>query len=586
MTDQTQCDSGRPCARCFENSIECIVDESNDLRRKGALKRKAAMMEQDQELLIQLVSALRGSNERHVSHLVNMIRSHASLQEIREYITDHLKLGTIEDTSEVTEFRRQIRFLLDVEGPAFESRKAQQVAHPRSFNVPAKPWTVVQCNNAFVSELVSLWFTWNHSMFPCIDRSLFVRDMRAGNVVCQYCSPFLVNAILADACALLDDSHSENGSYMNDSSHSLAECFYQQAQKLHEEERRLSLATIQGLAVLWRCTCTFGNNHLARVYEGRIVDALRNFSTSMTYASPKPSGNEQQYDNVCSIAIWGVYNILLENLITYRRRPLIGVPQCARPLVFHVEGLAGEQWAPYPNSQPATTSHESCLINSLCNLTLIVNDICLLLSKSWKYLSPEAVDQSVEASFKRLEDWKAHVPSCMRLSDTERSSPQVLGTHIYYHTIMISLYNFPQKSFGSVRMSNTSTPSNARARAMRLHAAHEVARLVELRRRLWGLDRISAPLSQWITISLLTLLEDLSTPESKEAFVSLCVALRVSARRWEHSKGLLRLTQHLALQSCSTLPPETIPLYRDFQDLRWGPEDDEKFGALARRFWM
>lgn len=59
---------------------------------------------------------------------------------------------------------------------------------------------------------------------------------------------------------------------------------------------------------------------------------------------------------------------------------------------------------------------------------------------------------------------------------------------------------------------------------MRLHAAQDVARLIELRRRLWGLDRIAAPVSQWITISLLTLLEDLSTPESKEAFVSLCVA--------------------------------------------------------------
>ncbi|KAL5692463.1 hypothetical protein EMGR_006057 [Emarellia grisea] len=410
-----------------------------------------------------------------------MIRSHASLQEIREYITDHLKLGTIEDTSEVTEFRRQIGFLLDVEGPAFESRKAQRVAHPRSLNVPAKPWTVIQCNNA---------------------------------------------------------------------------------------------------------TYTFGNNHLARVYEGRMVDALRNFSTSKASASPNPSGNEQQYDNVCSIAIWGVYNILLGNLITYQRQPPIEVPQCARPLVFHVDGLAGEQWVPYPNSQPATTSHESCLINSLCNLTPIVNDICLLLSQGWKYLSPEVVDQSVEALFKRLEDWKAHVPSCMRLSDTERSSPQVLGTHVYYHIILISLYGFSQKFCGSVRMSNTSTLSNARARAMRLHAAQDVARLIELRRRLWGLDRIAAPVSQWITISLLTLLEDLSTPESKEAFVSLCVALRVSARRWEYSKGLLRLTQHLALQSCLALPPETTPLYRDFQDLEWGPEDDERFGALAQWFRM
>ncbi|KAF7173510.1 hypothetical protein CNMCM5623_005748 [Aspergillus felis] len=586
MTDQTQCDSGRPCARCFENGVECIVDESNDLRRKGALKRKAAMMEQDQELLIQLVSALRGSNERHVSHLVNMIRSHASLQEIREYITDHLKLGTIEDTPEVKEFRRQIRLLLDLEGPALEARKTERVAHSRSFNVPAKPWTMIQCSSPFVSELVSLWFTWNHSVFPCIDRSLFLRDMRAGNVACQYCSPFLVNAILANACALLDDSHSENGNYTNHRSYSLAKCFYQQAQRLLEEERRLSLATIQGLAVLWRCTCTFGDNHLARVYEGRIVDALRNFSSSNPSASPKPGGNEQQYDNVCNIAIWGVYNILLANLITYQRRPLIGIPQRARPLVVHVEGLAGEHWAPYPNFQPATTSHESCLSNCLCDLTLIVNDICRLLCQDWKDLSPEAVNQSVEATLKRLEAWKAHVPSCMQPSDTERSSPQVLGTHIYYHAIIITLYGLLQKSSGNVRMSNTSTPSNARARAMRLEAAREVARLVELRRRLWGLDRISTPLSQWITISLLTLLEDLPTTESKEAFVSLCVALRVSARRWEHSKGLLRLTQHLASQSCLTLPPETIPLYRDFQDMKWGPEDDEKFGALAQSFWM
>lgn len=87
-------------------------------------------------------------------------------------------------------------------------------------------------------------------------------------------------------------------------------------------------------------------------------------------------------------------------------------------------------------------------------------------------------------------------------------------------------------------------------------------------------------------ILLLTLLEDLSTLESKEVFVGLCVALRVSAWRWEHLKDLLWLMQHLAVQSCLTLPLETIPLYRDFQDVKWGPEDDEKFGALAQRFGL
>ncbi|RHZ46510.1 fungal specific transcription factor domain-containing protein [Aspergillus thermomutatus] len=540
--------------------LEAMTDRTHSVTVDDrALKRKVETMEQDQELLIQLVSALRDSNGHHVSHLVNMIRSHASLQEIREYITDHLQLGTIKDTSEVKELRRQLRLLLDLEGPALESHKAQRVAHTRPFSVPAKPWTMVQCNSAFVSELVSLWFTWNHPMFPCIDRSLFVRDMRAGNLACQYCSPFLVNAILADACALLDNYTSENKSYINDSSLSLAKRFYQQAQGLHEEEGRLSLATIQGLAVLWRCTCSFGNDHLSRVYEGRMAYALRDFSSSIPSASPQSSENERQYDNVCNTAIWGVYNILLANLILYQRRPLIGIPQCARPLVLHIEGLASEHWAPYPNSQPATTGHESCLMNRLCDLTLIVF----------------AAGPQHPVSAAILTSWN--------LANADVS---LVGYSIYYHTIIIALYGSSQKSLKSVQMNNASTPSNARSGAMRLEAAREVARLVELRRRLWGLDRISAPLSQWVTISLLTLLEDLSTLESKDAFVSLCVALRVSARRWEHSKGLLRLTQHLASQSRLTLPPETIPLYRDFQDSKWGPEDDEKFGALAQSFWM
>jgi hypothetical protein len=74
---------------------------------------------------------------------------------------------------------------------------------------------------------------------------------------------------------------------------------------------RPQILRLDFLRLTFDSTCTFGNNHLARVYEGRIVDALRNFSTSKTSASPKPSGNEQQYDNVCSIAIWGMYNILL-----------------------------------------------------------------------------------------------------------------------------------------------------------------------------------------------------------------------------------------------------------------------------------
>lgn len=51
-----------------------------------------------------------------------------------------------------------------------------------------------------VSRLVSLWFTWFHPFLNWLDRDLFLRDMKSGDLKAQFCSPILVNAMLAVAC--------------------------------------------------------------------------------------------------------------------------------------------------------------------------------------------------------------------------------------------------------------------------------------------------------------------------------------------------------------------------------------------------
>jgi hypothetical protein len=79
---------------------------------------------------------------------------------------------------------------------------ARRLSDDPLWEVPANPWTDVTDDDAFVSHLVSLWFTWYHPSFSYLDRDLFIKDMQSGDVENSlYCSPFLVNAILADACA-------------------------------------------------------------------------------------------------------------------------------------------------------------------------------------------------------------------------------------------------------------------------------------------------------------------------------------------------------------------------------------------------
>lgn len=72
--------------------------------------------------------------------------------------------------------------------------------------VPAKPWTNVTDDDHAVSHLISIYFTWQHYGYPSVDQDTFVSAMFAKDLSSPFCSPFLVNSMLAVACVsqLLD----------------------------------------------------------------------------------------------------------------------------------------------------------------------------------------------------------------------------------------------------------------------------------------------------------------------------------------------------------------------------------------------
>lgn len=180
---------------------ECIYDQDNDKRRRILLHRRQEELQGDRDLLVRLVNTLREADNRRVFQLLNLIRSNASLDEIQKYINDHL-YAELEHTPELLDVATRSDQVRESE---HRSRRrimdVRRLADVPRWNVPARPWTRVTDDDEFVSHLISLWLTWSYPFFNWIDNDLFVRDMQLWHPdKAKYCSPFLVNAILADAC--------------------------------------------------------------------------------------------------------------------------------------------------------------------------------------------------------------------------------------------------------------------------------------------------------------------------------------------------------------------------------------------------
>lgn len=94
--------------------------------------------------------------------------------------------------------------LINVEGttPAFR-RKVMDIHYlcdEAPISVPARPWTDVTGDSDLVSHLVSLFFTWDYPFNSFLDEGVFLRHMANADLGSQFCSPFLVNALLSNAC--------------------------------------------------------------------------------------------------------------------------------------------------------------------------------------------------------------------------------------------------------------------------------------------------------------------------------------------------------------------------------------------------
>lgn len=66
-----------------------------------------------------------------------------------------------------------------------------------AFGLPASPWTTLVISDDLASHLVSLFLTVANPYWRSLEADVFAKEMRERKVQSEYCSPFLVSAILS-----------------------------------------------------------------------------------------------------------------------------------------------------------------------------------------------------------------------------------------------------------------------------------------------------------------------------------------------------------------------------------------------------
>lgn len=84
---KSKCDGLQPCERCVNKSLNCTYRQGEDQRRRAKLKRKLEQLQSDSDVLHDLLRHIRHSDDVAVHHVISIIRSGTSLQEVHQRLT-------------------------------------------------------------------------------------------------------------------------------------------------------------------------------------------------------------------------------------------------------------------------------------------------------------------------------------------------------------------------------------------------------------------------------------------------------------------------------------------------------------------
>ncbi|GAM37203.1 C6 transcription factor [Talaromyces pinophilus] len=578
-----KCIGSNPCKNCHENSLFCEINDETDGRRRFALKRKVEDLEQDRHLLLGLIEALRDDGYQS-TQLLALIRSNASLDDIRVAISNRMEglslpistsapessswgapSSSASSVSPMPSNSGQVDMHAFSSISEMNSRNVMNIDRLTDiplFELSAKPWTEVTTDNGFVSHLISLWLTWDHVVRNWIDKDLFIAAMKSGDVNSPFCSPFLVNIILSQACWY---SNYPEAFINPDDLNSRGQHFYNEAKRhLDALEGRINLTTVQGLGFLFLSTCLMGKDRIGHNYFSQTITSIRNLVARADEIIAQAGPQADAMERSIGICVRGIFSFFTLADLALHTSISMRPPKRAYLPIDHDPK---DTWMTYPYRSQPVPAHRNCVHNQSFDLHLIMYEVIEFFNageqdeQSRNSRSYSEVERVTSSFYERLTNWYHSLPECIK--EGQSWTPAVIGMHMSYHLYIITIFSYLKV--------HPSTPASTALSAQQqcISSAMAVRDLMNTYRSNWRrIEYQPVEYMQITTVCLFVLLEDLNAPGSSQAFVELLVIARSMARRFQLARGILRLVQLSAREQNIVLPEEAQQLYKDFE-LEW-----------------
>jgi len=545
-----KCDGVRPCCyACKASNAPCAYPVPEGLSQREAQKQKLSHVSIAHEKSQRVLELLRANRDGTSQDILRELQHSKHLDEAIESIADASLLlpdiynqrnivggpGDPGDFANHPEALNREPATRNLTSSSDEFVKAPPAANfdPEPI-MPVSRWTIVSQDNKLLTYLIELFWTWDDTLSHLIDRELFIGELSAARPDSStgqnrgFCSPFLVNAILA--VASLHATRKESESYSGDMV-ALSHRFASHAFDMLELEKCVSsLTLLQGVAVLWVFVGNRGSQASHTEYTS-LRDLLQHTWLALgldtgSSAHFGDSGNKDAQDvriwQAVSHITWGFYCFFAKMALLFS--PDMLVP---KPLIMKsFENLRIHQGSGSPDS--VSSAGTDSIASHISYQLQVFSANCSLCEITDQFISGFLKDDQISlldsshctALYNKLLCWKLVLPG--HLLTSNGICPSVLLLQATYDFVALKLL------FSYTDHAGTDLFDNRNAASLQiLHASSLMTNLwiyrgiYTIRHEYWAAEYCS-----FVAHALLPRLEtDTSTPAIQDAIGRACCVL-------------------------------------------------------------
>ncbi|KAG5754187.1 hypothetical protein H9Q70_003213 [Fusarium xylarioides] len=483
------CNGQRPrCSGCIAAGRECHYASNQYEAEAAAMKRKHDEL---QERIVDhesLYSSLKTREPHETDEILRRIRAGKDVKGVTEDLeggnsatptsrkqANPLLRGNSDNTSNsattsgsassptfsaarvslfqpLQQTRARLTALNDQSGSLFEEawREPQRRASddstsidPQGHILPFSRWTNVIQDDKFLSHLLLLFWTWDTSCNRVIDRTIFEDDLKNLDPTTpgvpsalRFCSPFLVNAILAVSCVSIYDQ-SDYFQHTRRTKHPRTD-IRPRSHPVSEAGRHTTFVT-----------GGTGSGAYSRYMALRLDDIYRSTDTAI-------SGSRQRAEaHALSWIQWGFYVWDWKPMHGLCRRLVIKKPERARTWQEENSPLNRTEnpeywWFSYPDSIAPQRSMKREIFEAECNFTEITEQVLDFLIPLEREVSPSQNTGRAVELYSRIMEWKFSLPEELRAENAVL--PDAILLHLSADLVVISMLqpfdHVPKSVFG------------------------------------------------------------------------------------------------------------------------------------------